>query len=298
MSYQLVTKRARPKSGSWLVDYLVHRVKAYNKNFVGIFVGDPGSGKSYSALRLAEVISKQFNRKFSVDNVVFKAADFIDLLSDAKRLKKGEVVIFDEAGTGEAMSSRNWYSIQNKLVDSAVQTFRFKNLYVFFTTPLDSFVDSHARKLFNARFVTQRIDKRRKVVVTKPYFFVRTNFGQDVQPVFLKIIIKVKGEDVVVKKVDPAEFSLPSPDLIQEYELKKQEALHKMYKSMGKTIKRLEVVQENPNIVEELKAKGLKPQEISGFLLNLKLKKELEDKKLKKLKKRRVMRFESLGWGD
>ena len=281
MTYQFLVRRAKPKSGSWLIDYLVKRIRENNKNFVGIFTGNPGSGKSYSALRLAEVLSKQFNRKFSVDNVVFRAADFIDLLSHADRLKRGDVIIFDEAGTGEAMSSRNWNSIQNKLVDSAVQTFRFKNLYVFFTTPLDSFVDSHARKLFNARFVTKSINKREKKVLVKPYFSVRTNFGEDTVPVFLRVLVKVKGLDDKVKKIDTVKFGLPSPELLQAYELKKQTFLHKMYSGMGRTLKRLEVVEENPDIVNELKSKGLRPEEISGLLLNLRLRKEAEEKKTK-----------------
>lgn len=273
---QYRVRKGKPKSGSWLVDYLVDRVKKSNKNFVAIFVGNPGSGKSYSALKLAEIISEQFNRKFNVNNIVFRARDFINLIGSGK-LKKGEVVIFDEAGTGEAMSSRNWYSIQNKLVDSTVQTFRFKNLFVFFTTPLDTFVDSHARKLFNARFFVKGVIKKEKKTLVKPYFLIKDVLSDNVRNTFLRVYIKRKGEDAVIKKISQVKFGLPSPELILAYEEKKQFFLNKYYKEMGEILERVEIADKNKYLIKDLKSEGLRDDEISIFLSNNKeelLKKE------------------------
>ena len=55
-----------------------------NKNFVMLFVGQTGSGKSYSALRLAEMLDDTFD----INRVKFKAKDFMNTIN--KLVEKSE----------------------------------------------------------------------------------------------------------------------------------------------------------------------------------------------------------------
>lgn len=129
------------------------RIYKQNKNFLAVICGETGSGKSWTALRLGEVLDPNF----TVDQVVFRRPDFFELLLSGK-LKKGSVIIFDEAGVG--LGSRTWY--EHKDINSILQTFRHKNYIVLFTVPSFDFVDKQARELFHAYLQMTFIDYNKK----------------------------------------------------------------------------------------------------------------------------------------
>jgi len=109
---------------------------------MGVVYGPTGSGKSWYSLKLAKAVDPDF----SIDNVVFTVDEFFTLLNSDK-LKKGSVVVFDEAGV--AIPNREWYSIHNRMVNYVFQVFRFKNIGVIFTVPSLDFIDSQTRKLMH-----------------------------------------------------------------------------------------------------------------------------------------------------
>ena len=81
-----------------------NRLLRKNKNWLSIVCGDTGSGKSYSALTLANAISP---RGITIKrNMVFNPIQFLEKINDKSKLQKGDVIIFDEAGVG--MSAREW----------------------------------------------------------------------------------------------------------------------------------------------------------------------------------------------
>lgn len=145
------------------LNYIRGRMTVMNKNWLCAVCGDTGSGKSYSALSVADRICPNGIR---IENVVFSPLDFMKRLKSGE-FKKGDIIIFDEAGVG--MSSREWYSIQNKLLGSILQTFRNMNVGVIFTTPNLGFVDKQARTLLHSYMETSRIDRNLKVAYLKIY---------------------------------------------------------------------------------------------------------------------------------
>ncbi|MHB1470090.1 MAG: hypothetical protein ACYCSA_00950 [Thermoplasmataceae archaeon] len=48
------------KNSVWILQYIHKRIEE-NRNFIAIFTGDTGSGKSYSAIRLAEMVDTTFS---------------------------------------------------------------------------------------------------------------------------------------------------------------------------------------------------------------------------------------------
>jgi len=119
-----------------LIQYINQRVMKRNKNFIMLFVGATGSGKSYSALRLAEMLDPTF----TIDRVKFKAKDFMDCINDlVKRSEageeiKGRVILWDEFGVEH--NAREFMTISNRVINYFFQTSRHLNLIVIMTVPL------------------------------------------------------------------------------------------------------------------------------------------------------------------
>jgi len=137
-------------------------------------------------------------------------------------LKKGDFLIFDEAGVG--ISSRDWYSIQNKLLGCVLQTFRNMNIGVIFTTPNLSFIDIQARKLFHYYLETDHIDFKRELAYLRTYELQHNSLlGKDYHkhPVCL-------DEHNRVITIQSIAVPKPRPDLIKEYEDAKTEFTKKL----------------------------------------------------------------------
>ena len=179
------------------------RILFQNKNWLAIITGETGSGKSYSALSMAKMISNKIH-------VVFNALEFMELLNSDK-IEKGSVIIFDEAGVG--MSAREWYSQQNKLLGSVLQTFRNMNLAVIFTTPDLSFIDVQARKLFHCYFETCRIDRDKNLAILKP--FMISSDGRSGKTYYKFPIIYKGGYKNIIERLS---FKKPDDKIIKYYE--------------------------------------------------------------------------------
>lgn len=209
---------------SIVIDLISRRINKLNKNWLGIVTGETGSGKSYSALRVAEVVDPEFN----VDRVVFTSEEFMKLLNSGK-LHKGNMIIWDEAGVG--MAAREWYSISNKVISYTLQTFRRENLGVMFTTPSFDFVDSQARKLFHGYMETMGINRRKKHVVVK-YLMIQNNPKEG--KLYMKYPrMKYNGKRRTIMRV---EIGKPSVKLVHAYEKKKKLFSDKLKKTTEDTL--------------------------------------------------------------
>jgi len=201
-------------------NYLVAQIKKRiqrKKNFVACIVGETGSGKSYYALRLAELIKPNFDVNL---NVVFTAKDFLKRINDRDpetMLKKGDVLIFDEAGTGEGISSREWWNLTNRLINYMLQTFRYRQIICFFTVPLQHFIDKQARELVHCVITMQKILHNKKIARARI---------KCIQPNYMTGKIYAKRPIVYVagfppRKIDMLGLRIPSKNLRREYERKK-----------------------------------------------------------------------------
>lgn len=177
-----------------------------NKNWLAIICGETGSGKSYSAISLASKIGRV--------HIVFTPVDFLRLINSEK-LQKGDVVVFDEAGVG--MSSREWYSVQNKLLGTVLQTFRNLNIGVIFTTPNLSFIDVQARKLFHSYMETNYLDYDNGESYVKLYDIqVNSRFDK----IYFKLpIFNIEGRPV---KMSHLVLDKPNDKLVEYYENRKK----------------------------------------------------------------------------
>lgn len=226
------------------IDRIRDRLLERNKNWLCVVCGDTGSGKSYSAISLAcEVSTKE--RVF----VVFTPLEFLDLLNSGK-LRKGDTIVADEFGV--AMSSRDWYSIHNKLLSNVLQTFRHLNIAVIFTVPNLSFVDSNARKLYHCLLETCRIDYENQRSILKPFDILTSNrYSDGVTYAYPKF--KIDNQEFKLTSIG---FDIPDEDLIEDYEARKKEYTAKLNKAAYDELKELE------DKVDKKKDKELSNEEI------------------------------------
>src|SRR5438309_9370928 len=100
--------------GERIICGILRRRLAQETGTIVIFVGAPGSGKSFSALRLAT----QLDTTFTADRVVFDVKSYLEIL--ARGTAPGQVVLLDEAGV--SAPSRKWQSATNQALALTVET--------------------------------------------------------------------------------------------------------------------------------------------------------------------------------
>lgn len=189
------------------------RIFRQNKNSLGAFLGETGSGKSWSTLRLCEKVDKNF----TIDNVVFSPLECLERITELKKT----ILMFDEAGVG--IGSRDWNKEENKAFNKVMQTFRHRNIALVFTTPNLSFLDIQCRQLMQYSCESKYVDLRNERVLFDVIYF-QSNRIQGKQ--YYKKPRVVIGRKV--KRMDRMWVRKPNEELIKHYEKKKDEFTTKL----------------------------------------------------------------------
>lgn len=230
-----------------------YRINRRNRNLLIIVCGATGTGKSYSALTVAKLIDPSFKPS---ERVVFRIEEFMNILQSG-RLKRGNVIIWDEAGVG--IPSREWYSISNKAINYVLQTFRHLNLCVIFTTPSFNYIDSQTRVLFHVYMECLKINFEKKTVITK---VMENQFNPAMGKEYRKYFW-CDGE-----KKERINIGKPSKDMIDEYEVLKTEFSQRL---------RDEVQKDVCEVNEKLFAKRITDEEIQVKLKEWKVRPTLPE---------------------
>lgn len=214
----------------WL-DYIWRRAHMYNKSFICIVVGDSGDGKSWSVMKMAEIIDP----KFTIDNVVFSAKEYMAALDRITR--KGTVIIWDEVGIGA--NARKWDSLINIAVTEVIETQRFLVPIVFLTTPDPRMSDTNIRSMVNSfcearRFgsrpaelyvyIVNRDRKRNKTYFVHPRVKIRKRFPDGRTEKF-----RYRYDKMIFR-------SLPSEKLREAYEIKQVKFKNELRRRNMKTL--------------------------------------------------------------
>lgn len=156
------------ETGSLFVNRIMDRLLKYDKNFMGIIVGETGIGKSSLSLVLAACVDKNF----SIDRVAFSGSEFMKIINSG--LPKGSAVVFDECGIGNVlktgsggMAAREFQSTSNKILSYVLQGFRSRNLAIFFTLPSLRLLDVQTKLLSHC--IIECIDRTQNCVVAKVF---------------------------------------------------------------------------------------------------------------------------------
>jgi len=127
----------------WLLRRVWDRVNQDNEHFMACIVGREGSGKSYTALKLADMLDPSFN----ADRVIFDVKELLKVLKEGEH-EPGNFYVLDEAGV--SLGRRTWQDRAQILANQALQLIRSHNLGLIFTLPRLSELDSQTEARLQA----------------------------------------------------------------------------------------------------------------------------------------------------
>jgi len=120
---------------AWLLRRVWDRLNKRNEHFMMCIVGREGSGKSYTAMRIADAIDPNFSH----ENVMFEVDELLRTLRDGD-FQQGDMLVLDEAGV--SFGKRTWQDRSQVLANQAMQLIRSHNIGIITTLPRASELDS------------------------------------------------------------------------------------------------------------------------------------------------------------
>lgn len=219
--------------GEIFLKWLHSKLIVHNKNVLGAELGATGSGKSYRDLRKAELwYEYHFHEKFPVENICFGINSIMKLLAGGK-LRKGELIIFEEAGVN--LGSLDFQNEISKMMTYTLQSFRSMNIGILFNLPFLSMLNKSARMLLHYSFESAGINFEKGINTCKPFFH---QVNQGTGKIYKKYPIIRVGNST--RKIKRFSFSMPSQYLVDAYEKKKQDYLTSLTKDFSKRLDEIE----------------------------------------------------------
>lgn len=207
-----------------VLDHLIFRRLRNNQNVVCAICGETGSGKSYSALRLAELTDPLFTSA----RVCFTVPEFLNALESAP---ENSAIIFDES---QEWNARRSMSRKNVQMSEIMAMMRFRKVNVFFTAPSIQMIDVNARRLMHlyAHVIpVSRTGPLRNLTVAH-FYQVRNRSlpsagsgpgGGGILFSVPRIPIVRQGRRIA-QRCSGISFRAPSASLLEDYERRKAEA--------------------------------------------------------------------------
>jgi hypothetical protein len=214
-----------------------------DNNTLWSVVGDTGDGKSFASLRIGEVLDPNF----SIDNVAFDIVEFIEKVVDDS-YGRGSVIVLEE-GSVEA-SSYDWHSDSNRVFAKILDTWRHQNRMGIINLPNFQALEKGARRR------TKGIVKMQHAAPWRDYSqakFYDSKYG-NIEDKFTTPFPTIDGK--VRKHI---RFSMPSDELVEEYEQAKEEYTGNLNE---------ELLEQLLADQEEQEAKDRGPQEIAQEIVD------------------------------
>lgn len=191
------------------IRYIQQLLYDKNQNFQAVVIGDVGTGKSSSSIRIAEKINKDFDPE---EDIVFNTIEFLEGLVNNK-WDRGDAIVWDEVG--ESMNKRESMTVLNRTVNSIARTYRRRNYAVIMNLPDFHTLDKEIKKNIDCLIKTMHMNRAKKYVKTKWKFL---QFNSEYQKIYFKRPQIKLGEDRVPKIIDGIKIKKPSETTWKKYE--------------------------------------------------------------------------------
>jgi hypothetical protein len=159
-----------------LLAHIKERVNNKLDALVGV-QGDRGSGKTYTALWLAQELDKSFTLK----RVFFNADNFRAML-EKERYPIGSTFIWDEATAGRGLNKRQSMTTDNIEFNQILQVIRKRRYIVLFTLPNMEQIDGASLDYFGGKIEPIYIDEEKKICLIKYQDRKKGSGGKDYWP--------------------------------------------------------------------------------------------------------------------
>lgn len=204
--------------GLWLMRRIWDRVNERNMHFMGAIVGQEGSGKSHTAIKIASLVDPSF----SAERVIFDVGELLRVLKDGDH-EPGNFYVLDEAGV--QLGNRTWQDRGQVLANQALQLVRNHNLGLLFTLPRLGELDSQAQgRLQSVLELTDKVDGE---YVELKWKFLDPDRMDETGKIYKKYPRRrVDGRTLVIERF---KFTPPDPQLTKPYEERKASFQEEFY---------------------------------------------------------------------
>ena len=173
------------KTGSGYGPFFFNEIEKIRKNIeacIIVVTGPGGSGKTYFALRLAELLDPTFKPKIQVP---FGSPAFLALISEDSPLKMGQFIIPDESQF--TMGARNWYDDIQKDLMNQIEAVRSKGYVIMIIALNMAVLDKIARSYVMTHLI--HMNKRGEATAYKFYMpaFAKEPYKKKLGKVRLKL---------------------------------------------------------------------------------------------------------------
>jgi hypothetical protein len=204
---------------AWLFRRIWDRLNQRNEHFMGCVVGREGSGKSYTALRIANEIDPSF----SADRVLFDVSKLLEILNDGEH-EPGNFYVLDEAGV--QMGNRTWHDRAQILANQALQLVRNHNLGLVFTLPRLGELDSQAQGRLQA--VLELVDKEEGEYVSGKWKWLDPDRMDETGTIYKKY--PRRRQNGRVFRITRLNLRPPAPEIVEPYEDRKRAFQEEFYR--------------------------------------------------------------------
>lgn len=234
-------QKPNDKHVPWLLRRIWERVNRRNEHFMGVIVGQEGSGKSHTAIKICNHVDPSFN----ADRIIFDVTDLLEELTE-ERHDPGNFYLLDEAGV--QFGKRTWQDRAQVLANQALQLIRDHNLGLVFTLPRLSELDSQTQGRIQAAYeITQK--KNNEYVEGKWKFFDPSRMN-DNGKIYKKYPRRpMNGER---KRIRKFRFKPPETDIINQYENRKRKFQKEVYQETIDKMRDDEEEKEKEKTIKEL----------------------------------------------
>jgi len=195
------------------------RLHEDNEHFMLCLVGEEGSGKSMTAIRIAQ----ELDPEFTADRVMFDVQELLRRLRDGE-FEAGQAFVLDEAGV--TLGRRTWQDRAQVLANQALQLIRSHNLALIFTLPALGELDSQAVSRLQAYYeIKQKVpDKYVKGV----WYYIKTDRSESARGNYTPKP-RIRHSDAPDERVDWLKFGPPDGDVVDEYLERKEQHQKETY---------------------------------------------------------------------
>ena len=201
-----------------------------NRNWQCLICGPPGTGKTYSGIRIAEML----DRKFDSDKIVFDTLSLIQML---RSVGPGEFIVYDEA---EAFNARQSMKTENVELSKIISMIRFTRINIIYCLPHMKMIDINARRVILNYLHTIPFNRKRAPLWMRNksgVYWYNVNMprvpmpgNENMEPTFSAPW--VKGE-----QVSKVWFLKANETILEEYERAKSKLWHYTLDSAEATIR-------------------------------------------------------------
>lgn len=247
MSYPKVIYKGMPKPHSWC-RWAVNRVVNKNNSTNIRLIGDTGTGKSWSALSLAEMMANLMGKTLNREDIYFSISDVIRKVAKSSP-KPGSIFFIDEQQVEGDSTEHN--TLRGRAYTTFFSTVRSKRYIIISTMPFADMVIKKVRRFFHLEIETRVVDENNQVVKSSPRFLEYHKHKDKVYRKRLVVIFTDKETGIrKARKISSWDIPRPSTSIINLYEQLKAEFQQKTYEKLVKDLDRVEGKndEENPTI--------------------------------------------------